>query len=94
VQQGEVHVRRRLVISGLVQGVFYRASARRQASVLGVSGFARNLVDGRVEIEVEGPPDTVDAFIAWARRGPAHAVVTDVAITELAPTGGRGFHTD
>jgi acylphosphatase len=84
-------VRRRVLVEGLVQGVWYRASAEREAVRLDLAGVARNLNDGRVEMIVEGPADAVDAFVAWARIGPPRAHVTAVEIHGEAPTGQRGF---
>jgi acylphosphatase len=84
-------VRRRLLVSGYVQGVFFRDSARRQARVLGIGGHARNLHDGRVELVVEGQAEAVEEMTAWAGRGPRHAEVTGVDVEELEPTGQRDF---
>lgn len=86
-------VRRRLVVDGRVQGVFYRASAEREAVVRGLSGFARNERDGTVLVEVEGPPQLVEEFVAWCRVGPSRAVVTRVAVEELEPVGTHGFRS-
>ena len=86
-------VRRRLSISGRVQGVFYRAAAEREGHRLGLGGHARNLPDGRVEVVVEGPKDAVDAFIRWAKIGPPRAQVTDVTAFAEEPVGVTGFHT-
>jgi acylphosphatase len=86
-------VRRRVVVDGVVQGVFYRASARRVADAHGVSGWARNRADGRVELELEGEEDDVDAVVDWSRRGPSRAVVTSVQVDTVEPTGERGFRT-
>jgi acylphosphatase len=80
-----------VVVDGLVQGVFFRDSARRRAESLGVSGYARNRADGRLEMELEGEPGAVDAMIAWSRRGPSRADVTSVEVEELPPTGRSGF---
>ena len=85
-------MRRRVLVDGLVQGVWYRASAEREAVRLNLAGLARNLNDGRVEMIVEGPVDAVDAFVAWARIGPPRAQVTAVEIEGQPPTGQRGFH--
>ena len=83
----------RLTISGLVQGVWYRASAREQAQALGLSGWVRNAPGGRVEAAAEGEADAVDAFVAWCRRGPIHARVTGVQVTPEDCTGEeRGFY--
>lgn len=85
-------VRRRVKITGRVQGVFFRASTREQAAQRGVSGWVRNLADGRVQAEFEAPSDAVDSLIAWIERGgPAGARVDQVEITELPPTGALGF---
>ena len=84
-------VRRRVVVSGLVQGVFFRDSARRRAESLGVSGSAFNRSDGRLVMEFEGDADAVDELVAWSRRGPSRAEVTGVEVDELTPTGGSGF---
>jgi acylphosphatase len=66
-------------VAGLVQGVFFRASAREEALRLGVTGYARNLPDGRVEVLACGTPDAVNALRDWLRRGPSQAEVTGVA---------------
>jgi acylphosphatase len=84
-------VRRRVLVEGRVQGVWYRASAEREAARLDLAGLARNLHDGRVEMIVEGPLEAVDAFVAWARIGPPRAHVTGVEVEGQAPTGQRGF---
>ena len=87
----EPAVRRRVVVSGQVQGVFFRDSCRREALRRGVSGWVRNCPDGTVEAVFEGPPDGVSAMVAWSRRGPGHAVVDDVQVTEEPPEGADGF---
>ena len=81
----------RAVVSGRVQGVWFRESCRRRAADLGVAGTVRNRPDGRVEIEVEGARDRVDALLRWAHDGPPRAVVTGVEIEDLVPTGESGF---
>ena len=87
-------MRRHLLVEGRVQGVFYRAGAEREAARLGLSGFARNLRDGRVEIEIEGAARAVDEFVAWARIGPPRADVTSVQVEDEEPRATRGFRTD
>ena len=84
-------VRVRALVSGRVQGVWYRESCRREADRLGVVGWIRNRPDGRVELEAEGPRPAVDALLSWARIGPPQAVVDALAITDMAPAGGAGF---
>jgi len=71
-----------LQISGRVQGVGFRYHMCRVARELGVTGWVRNRRDGSVEATVAGAPDAVEKIIAWARRGPGHAVVTAVEINE------------
>jgi len=69
---------RRCLVSGRVQGVWYRGSTQREAQRLGVTGHARNLPDGRVEVLACGAPAAVDALCDWLWRGPTHAEVRDV----------------
>jgi acylphosphatase len=67
-----------IVVSGKVQGVFFRASAKEQAQQLGINGLVKNLPDGRVHIEVEGSPEHIDTFRMWCATGPPRAVVEKV----------------
>lgn len=73
---------KRLVITGLVQGVGYRAAFRRQADALGLRGWVRNRRDGSVEAEVDGDAAAVEAIIVWARKGPPASRVDGVAVEE------------
>lgn len=66
---------RRCLVSGRVQGVWFRGSARNQALALGVTGYAKNLDDGRVELLACGEPQALDAFQSWLERGPELARV-------------------
>jgi acylphosphatase len=84
-------VRKRVLVSGRVQGVFYRDTCRRVAAEQDVSGWARNLRDGRVEIVAEGEPDGVDRMVTWAREGTPWAEVTGVEVIDEDPTGEDGF---
>jgi acylphosphatase len=84
-------IRRRLIVSGRVQGVGFRYSCRRMAEAQGVSGWARNLPDGRVEVCFEGAPDAVERLVAWCRQGPSHADVGDVEVVQEEPRGEQGF---
>ncbi len=87
-----MNITRHLSISGRVQGVGYRMYMQRKARELGIAGWVRNRRDGSVEAAVQGPPEAVEAMIAWARSGPPGAVVTDVRISET--TGSyAGFET-
>ena len=83
--------RRRVLVSGRVQGVFFRDSARRRAVEAGIAGSARNLQDGRVEIVLEGDADAVAAMIEWCRQGPDYARVEDIEVTEEEPQNLQGF---
>lgn len=87
-------VGKRVIVTGRVQGVFFRESCKRVASVNGVAGHARNLDDGSVEIILEGDPNAVEEVVAWCRRGPAGASVADVRVTDEPPVGRSGFRTD
>jgi acylphosphatase len=78
-------ISRRVLVSGRVQGVWFRESTRREASALGLSGWVRNLPDGRVEAHFEGDEVAVEAAIAFVRRGPEHARVSDVVVEPCAP---------
>ena len=82
---------RRAIVSGRVQGVFFRDSCRSRALELGVAGTVENLGDGTVEVVAEGVPGAVDALLAWCRQGPPHAVVTDVAVRDEEVRGPEGF---
>jgi acylphosphatase len=73
---------KRCVVVGRVQGVFFRASTQRQARQLGVTGVARNLPDGSVEVIACGPVAAVDALIVWLHRGPELARVAGVTVTD------------
>lgn len=84
-------VRRRAVVTGRVQGVWYRDSARREAERRGLAGRAVNQSDGTVLLEAEGPQAAVDAFLAWAAEGPPRARVDTVTVDVVEPTGRAGF---
>jgi acylphosphatase len=87
---GEV-VRRRVLLTGRVQGVWFSESCREVAGRLGVAGSVRNRADGAVEVIAEGPPQEVQALVAWCRQGPRAAEVTGVEVTEERPEGLVGF---
>ena len=69
-----------LFVTGRVQGVWYRASTHREAGELGLSGWVRNLRDGRVEIVAEGARESLDTLVRWSRHGPPSAQVEDVRV--------------
>ena len=80
-------VRYRVLISGLVQGVNFRAACQRMAWQRGVTGWVRNLGDGRVEAVFEGPASDVERLVDWARRGPRLAVVSGITVQAEPPEG-------
>jgi acylphosphatase len=83
--------RKRVVISGRVQGVFFRDSARRRAEAAGVAGWVANRADGAVEAVFEGEPAPVDELVEFCRRGPSRAEVASVEVEEEVPEGLTGF---
>ena len=82
-----VHV----IVSGRVQGVFYRATCVERARALGVTGWVRNTLDGRVEAEFEGEDAAVQAMVAWAREGPAGAHVHALEVDDRPVVGDGAF---
>ena len=84
-------IRRRVIVRGRVQGVFFRDSLRRLAVRHGVSGSAVNRGDGAVEAVFEGEPDAVEALVEFCRHGPARARVDGVEQLDEAPEGLQGF---
>lgn len=84
-------VRYRVLVSGRVQGVFFRDTCRQIAVRHGVSGWVRNLPDGRVEAVFEGTQDNVRQLVDWTRQGPRHAVVSDVWVSQEQPEGLDSF---
>jgi len=75
-----------ILVSGRVQGVFFRKATQQQAKRLGILGSVKNLPDGRVDIIAEAETATLEAFIAWCHKGPVAARVDDVQFTELTIT--------
>jgi len=83
--------RRRVVVHGRVQGVFFRDTTRRRAESLGVSGWITNRDDGAVEADFEGEPDAVESMVEFCRGGPGRAEVTELEVSEEEPEGLTGF---
>ena len=83
----------RFIVSGRVQGVFYRASTREQALRLGLSGHAKNRVDGCVEVLASGEAEALDALERWLLQGPPAARVEAVDREDLPEQDLHGFHT-
>jgi len=81
----------RLIIKGKVQGVFYRATAKDIADLLGIKGWVRNLPDNNVEITATATDELLQKFIAWCKQGPPRARVNEVIVEELNPEEFKGF---
>jgi acylphosphatase len=84
-------VRRRVVVHGNVQGVFFRDSCRREAETRGVAGWVTNRSDGAVEAVFEGDADAVEALVNWCKQGSRGADVSSVDVEPEDPEGLSGF---
>jgi acylphosphatase len=91
VPLGHDETRAHVLVSGLVQGVFFRAETSRRARSRGLAGWVRNLPDGRVEAVLEGPRQAVESMVEWMRDGPRGAAVSSVEVSWEDPKGERGF---
>ena len=85
-------VRKRVVVRGRVQGVFFRDSTRDQAQSAGVAGWVANRGDGGVEAVFEGPSADVERMVEFCRSGPSSADVDDVEVSDDEPEGLEGFY--
>jgi acylphosphatase len=84
-------VRRRVVVHGIVQGVWFREATRRRALHVGVRGWICNRPDGTVEAVFEGPPDAVEQLVSFTRSGPPRAHVAKLDVSDEVPEGLTGF---
>jgi len=84
-------VRKRVVVCGRVQGVWFRGATEAEARALGLAGWVRNRADGSVEAVFEGARDAVDRALAFCRRGPPAARVERIEIADEPPEGLDGF---
>jgi acylphosphatase len=84
-------MRRRVVVHGLVQGVFFRDTVRRRAQSHGVAGWVRNNRDGTVEAVFEGEPEAVERLVSFAHEGPRGAIVERVEVVDEEDEGLTGF---
>jgi acylphosphatase len=84
-------IRRRVIVRGRVQGVFFRDTTRRRAAAAGVSGWVTNRADGAVEAVFEGDADAVERMVRFASEGPRGATVEEVEVSEEEPEGLSGF---
>ena len=73
----------RLIIKGRVQGVYYRASAKEVADLLGIKGWVKNLPDSNVEVNATASEETLQKFIAWSKDGPPRAIVDEIIVEEI-----------
>lgn len=87
-------IRQRVLVTGTVQGVWFRDSCRIEAVRVGVTGWVRNLPDLRVEAAFEGHPDAVGAMVEWCAEGPAGADVRGVETVDEEPTGTSTFDVE
>ena len=78
-------IRVHIYVSGIVQGVFFRKNTRKMALQLGVTGWVRNLLDGRVEAIIEGEKEQVEKLIQWCKEGPPRAKVTSFDVYQKKP---------
>jgi acylphosphatase len=84
-------MRKRVVVHGRVQGVFFRDSTRQRAEAAGVAGWVTNRPDGTVEAVFEGDAEAVESLVRWMREGPRSAAVERVEVSEEDPEGLRDF---
>ena len=84
-------IRRRVIVAGAVQGVFFRDSTRRQAEAHGVAGWVRNNPDGTVEAAFEGEADAVERLVEFARHGPERAAVERIEVISEETEGLKAF---
>lgn len=82
-----MNIRRHVIISGKVQGVFFRSSTKSVAIKLDITGWVRNRVDGMVEAVFEGEKENIEQIINWCRKGPELAIVSDVEVISERYTG-------
>lgn len=81
----------RLTVKGKVQGVFYRATAKDVADLIGIKGWVRNLPDNNVEVTATASEETLQKFIGWCKQGPPKARVEEVIVEDLDPQEFSGF---
>lgn len=87
-----MNVRVHIFVSGKVQGVFFRSGTKQKALELALTGWVRNLADGRVEAVFEGEEEGIEKIVEWCRKGPAYARVEDVEVVQEQYTGEfKGF---
>jgi acylphosphatase len=80
-----------ILVSGKVQGVFYRQSTQEKAKALGITGMVKNLPNGNVQIMATGRSDQLDELVTWCKQGPPRAEVTSVQVEKLTPQAYSNF---
>lgn len=80
-----------IIVTGKVQGVFYRQSTKEKAMALGLAGIVKNQPDGSVFIQATGDPGLLNQLVAWCRQGPSRAEVTSVQVETIEPRAFIGF---
>jgi acylphosphatase len=85
---------RRVIVAGLVQGVFFRDTCARRARSEGVAGWVRNRADGRVEAWFEGRPQAVENMVTWCREGPPRAQVDGLEVSDEKPASLDAFRIE
>ncbi len=86
-----MQARKRVIVRGRVQGVFFRDTTRQRAEAAGVAGWVRNTPEGTVEAVFEGEPEAVEQMVEFCRRGPGRSEVTGIDAEEEQPEGLSGF---
>ncbi len=79
--------RYQVIVSGIVQGVGFRYSALKKANELGVTGWIKNRIDGKVETIIEGDEERISQMVSWIKKGPIQSKVTEVEVNELTYKG-------
>lgn len=87
----EERVRAHVLVTGMVQGVFFRHETAQRARTRGLGGWVSNLPDGRLEAVFEGLKESVDSLVRWCHDGPRHARVESVEVSWEEPQDDRGF---
>lgn len=83
-----------IIVTGKVQGVFYRQCTKEKAAALGINGYVKNLADGTVQIMASGTTDQLLQLVLWCKQGPPRAVVEEVKVEQISPAVFMGFRIE
>lgn len=83
-----------IIVTGKVQGVFYRQSTKEKAVALGINGYVKNLPDGRVQVMASGTTDQLLQLVLWCKQGPPRAIVEEVKVEQIPATVFMGFRIE